>query len=78
MSIYALMEYSPALIRIVIIVVGLVLAVVGMLSYTELIALSLPRAVMFVGWGLIIAGIVSGYFWDDYEVPADDEESEAD
>ena len=63
------MECSPVLIRIVIIVVGLVLAIVGMLSYTELIALSLPRAVMFVGWGLIIAGIVSGYIWSDYGEP---------
>jgi hypothetical protein len=24
---------------------------------------------MFVGWGLIIAGIVSGYIWSDYGEP---------
>ncbi|MBQ4411674.1 MAG: hypothetical protein II848_02530 [Candidatus Methanomethylophilus sp.] len=63
------MECSPALIRIVIIIAGLVLAIVGMLGYTGLIGWAVPRSVMFVGWGLIIAGIVSGYIWSDYGEP---------
>ena len=63
------MECSPALIRIVIIIAGLVLAIVGMLGYTGLIGGAVPRSVMFVGWGLIIAGIVSGYIWSDYGEP---------
>ena len=68
------MECSPALIRIVIIAAGLVLAIVGMLGYTGLIGWAVPRSVMFVGWGLIIAGIVSGYIWSDYGDPETDGE----
>ena len=64
------MECSPALIRMAVIIVGLVLAIVGMLGYTGLIGWAVPRAAMFVGWGLILAGIVAGDLWAEY----DDEE----
>ena len=68
------MECSPAVIRTAIIIAGIILAAVGMLGYTGLIGWSVPRSVMFIGWGLILAGILSGYLWPDCDAPESEPE----
>lgn len=53
----------------VVMLVGLVLSVVGMCSYTGIVGLGLPSAVMYAGYAVTVAGMAILYldmcgYWD--------------
>ena len=68
-------------VKIIMLIIGMIMSIVGMLSFTGIYNWNLPQAIMYSGWALIIVVILFGTFverrvWSDEEIVNNESDGE--